>query len=69
MEAAAAPRVEFWCGEAACEVLPDYGHKMAEKSTAILARRYSKQAEKVTNDNGELIAWEDERLFTEDEVA
>lgn len=63
--AAAAPRVEYWCGKAAREVLPDYGHKMAEKSTAILARRYSKQAEKATNDNGDLIAWEDERLFTE----
>ena len=64
--AAAAKRVEYWCGRAAIEVLPDYGWKMAEKSDAILCRRWSKFAERVTDANGELTAWEDIRLLSEE---
>lgn len=64
--AAAAKRVEYWCGRAAAEVLPDYGWKMAEKSDAILCRRWSKMAEKTVDANGELVAWEDARLFAEE---
>ena len=64
--AAAARRVEYWAGKAATDVLPDYGWKMAEKSEAILARRWSKQAAKTTDAAGRLIAWEDKRLFAEE---
>ncbi len=65
---AAAKRVEHWCGQAARDVLHDYGAKMAEKSDCILARRWSKLASRVEVD-GELGVWEDARLLLDDEIA
>lgn len=60
--AAACKRVEYWCGLASINVLPDYGQAMADKGECIIARRWSKQSKAVRNDNGDLIAWDDERL-------
>jgi hypothetical protein len=71
---AAAARVEHWMRRAAIEVLPDYGQAMADKTEAILTRRWSKGAEAVREADGSLGVWEDKRLlmlddFDEDEGA
>jgi hypothetical protein len=63
---AAALRVEHWMKLAAAELLPDYGPAMAAKTEAILTRRWSKQAEAVRDESGELVAWEDARLMLDD---
>lgn len=60
---AAARRIEYWCQKAAIDVLPDYGHAMAKKVKALLTERWSKQAKRIENDNGDLEVWEDARLF------
>lgn len=62
----AAERVEYWCRQAAIEVLPDYGQMMASKTEAILCRRWSKNAEAVRDEQGGLGVWEDERLMIDD---
>ncbi len=64
---AAAARVEHWMRLAAVEVLPDYGPTMAEKTEAILTRRWSKSAEAVRDESGALGVWEDQRLLMLDD--
>jgi hypothetical protein len=63
---AAAMRVEHWMRQAAIDLLPDYGAAMASKTEAILARRWSKNAEAVRDEDGTLGVWEDERLMIDD---
>jgi hypothetical protein len=59
-------RVEHWMRQAAIDVMPDYGPMMASKTEAILCRRWSKNAEAVRDEDGSLVAWEDERLLIDD---
>jgi hypothetical protein len=59
----ALPRVEHWCRLAAIETLPDYGHVLAKRTTALAARRWSKEAERLETKTGKIEIWEDARLF------
>lgn len=59
----ALPRVEHWCRLAAIETLPDYGHVLAKRTTALAARRWSKEAERLESKTGKIEIWEDARLF------
>lgn len=59
------PRVEYWCQKAARDLLPDYGDAMARKTKALIARRWSKQADRIEDDKGNIGVWEDARLFAQ----
>lgn len=59
------PRVEYWCRKAAIEMLPDYGAAMAAKTKALIARRWSKQADRREDEQGNIKIWEDARLFAQ----
>lgn len=59
------PRVEYWCRKAAIEMLPDYGQAMAAKTHALIAKRWSKQAERIEDPSGKIGIWEDARLFAD----
>jgi hypothetical protein len=65
---AQARRVEYWYRKAAIEVLPDYGQAMAKKTQALIARRWSKQAERLESKDGKLQVWEDARLFAAEDA-
>lgn len=57
------PRVEHWCRLAAREVLPDYGEMLAKKTSGLIARRWSKQAERIEDKVTKRVQiWEDDRL-------
>jgi hypothetical protein len=59
------PRIEHWCREAARDLLPDYGEAMAVKTEALIARRWSKKAERIEDADGNIGIWEDARLFAQ----
>lgn len=61
------PRVEYWCRKAAIEMLPDYGAAMAGKTKALIARRWSKQADRIEDAQGNIKIWEDARLYAQED--
>ena len=66
--AAQLPRIEFWCRKAATDLLPDYGASMAAKTHALIARRWSKQSERLEDETGKIAVWDDARLYAGDEL-